>query len=169
MIFKRKHKIPDSKVFRTEGFTMIELVIVFVIIGILAVIGVPNYKRFQANQSLKESVQQIETELGKAFSSARSHPEHFGLKLTEGSHNEIELFKINPQSDTEQAEDISSFELGKGIEIQDDAFEIVFLRPYGDIREESDTTLSVKSPIGKSVTIHIQPKSGLITHETNEE
>ena len=157
--------------FKKAGFTMLELIVVFVIIGILATIGVPNYKKFQSNQALKESVQQIETELGKAFSSARSHPEHFGLKLVEGSDTQIELFKIALTGGAVDSaeEPISAFDFGKGIRIQNEEFKIIFERPYGDIREGSSESIILNSPTGKQIKISINRKSGLVTHETYEE
>ncbi len=161
-------------VLKKEGFTMLELIIVFVIIGILAGVGVPNYKRFQANQAQKESVQLIETELGKAFSSARSHPAHFGLQTAEGSNSEVELFEIKPAENNEEEilTILKTFELPGGMEFakeNSEQFRVIFERPYGDIREDSSQELPIISPIGKKVTIILNQDSGLITHRADEE
>lgn len=61
MIIRRLGFDPDSRSEGERGFTLIELMIVVVIIGILAAIGVPTYVNFVRNAETSEAVNMLGT------------------------------------------------------------------------------------------------------------
>ncbi|MCX5975810.1 MAG: prepilin-type N-terminal cleavage/methylation domain-containing protein, partial [Coprothermobacterota bacterium] len=46
-----------------SGFTLIELIIVIVIVGILAGIAIPTYANYQARLTLQTALSQVESDL----------------------------------------------------------------------------------------------------------
>lgn len=147
---------------RNTGFTLIELIVVITLFGILAAISGPSFAQFLESSRLQYSQQLIETSLGQAFSSARSHPESITVHGWAGSR----FFEFVPQNSVAQItpckkESATCRQLDRGITFQDD-FSITFTPPYGDIEpREGETSIFLKSK-SNIVEIRVYNASGLV-------
>lgn len=66
---------------KNKGFTLIELVVVMVILGILASMIGPSFLNFRRKKDLDYSVQNFRIALSEAFSSSRSKSRIYGVGL----------------------------------------------------------------------------------------
>ena len=148
---------------RQAGFTLVELIVVFAILGILAVIIAPSFVRFMETSRLKYSQQLVETTLGKAFSSARSHPKGMIVRGWAGSRSlEIVTDDGSLISDPPCLVESSSCQkIDRGITFEND-FQITFTPPYGDINEVGNETDIQLLSSNYTVQIRVYHVSGLI-------
>ncbi len=79
------NKIKKQKL---KGFTLIELVVVMVILGILASMIGPSFLDFRRKIDLDYSVQNFRTALSEAFSSSRSKSRIYGVGIGGRQENE---------------------------------------------------------------------------------
>ncbi len=148
---------------RNSGFTLVELTIVMVVLGILASVAVPSFMRALNASRLSYSVQLAETALGKAFSQARSEAKDFTVQGWEGSRSMM-ISSGNSQSDPCTSETNGCQFLDRGVKWKEN-FTVTFSAPYGDIiKQEGNTELTIiGSDKQQKITIH--QESGLIeTH-----
>ncbi len=149
---------------RRAGFTLVELIVVIAIMGLLAAIIAPSFSQFLETSRLKYSQQLVETTLGKAFSSARSHPESIIIRGQDGG-NFLEITTgTNPLGTPCSQESAFCQKLDRGITFTGD-FQVTFTPPYGDISETGDQTDIFLKSTNYTVQIRVYHVSGLI--ETN--
>jgi len=149
---------------RQTGFTLVELIVVFAILGILAAIIAPSFVRSIETSRLKYSQQLVETTLGKAFSSARSHSEGMIVQGWAGSRS-LEIISDNgsllPDTSPCLVESSSCQKIDQGITFGND-FQITFTPPYGDIKETGNETNIKLLSSNYTVQIRVYHVSGLI-------
>lgn len=156
-----------------SGFSLFEMVVVIIIIGILLSVGVPTFHDYQVQKQLEESRDILESNIQKQFSHTRSQSKVFGIMGTK-NNSSITLFsckyKTNSgtpikccQTETPCEEDLRLF--NNSIKNIDD-FWIQFTPPHGDF-DINNTILPSHNIIGitnqnfeKLIKIHKQ--SGLI-------
>lgn len=148
---------------RRAGFTLVELIVVIAIMGILAVIIAPSFTQFMETSRLKYSQQLVESTLGKAFSSARSHPKGMIVRGWAGSRS-LEIILDNgtvPPPTPCGQESASCQKLDRGISFEED-FQITFTPPYGDIGEIGTETNIQLNSTNHAAKIRVHHVSGLV-------
>lgn len=146
----------------TPGFTMIELIIVITLLGLLTAIAGPSFSQFIETSRLQYSQQLVETNIGKAFSSARSHPETKTIHGWAGSRS-FELLppNISPQKNPCITKSETCYQLDRGVRFEED-FSITFTPPYGDITpREGKTVIRLKSK-NHTIPMAVYHASGLV-------
>ena len=144
------------------GFTMIELIIVIALLGILTVMTGPSFSQFIETSHLQYSQQLVETNIGKAFSAARSHPETKTIHGWAGSRSFALLpANVSPQKNPCNTESETCHQLDRGVTFEND-FSITFTPPYGDIEpREGQTVIQLKSK-NHMIQMVVYHASGLI-------
>jgi prepilin-type N-terminal cleavage/methylation domain-containing protein len=66
---------------KNKGFTLVELLVVMVILGILASLIGPSFLNLRRKSSLNNSIQNFKTALEEAFSSSRSKSRIYGIGI----------------------------------------------------------------------------------------
>lgn len=144
------------------GFTIIELIVVFTLLGILAAIAGPSFSRFIETSRLQYSQQLVETTIGKTFSFARSHPETRTIHGWAGSRSFSVLppngVTPNTPCDTESE---TCHHLDRGVTFEED-FSITFTPPYGDIDPREGETLIRLNSKNYTVQMIVYHSSGLV-------
>ena len=67
---------------QADGFTLLELVIISIVVGVLAAIAAPSFFGYLNRQELNSAQQEILQEMRRAQSEARRRQEPFQLSLT---------------------------------------------------------------------------------------
>jgi prepilin-type N-terminal cleavage/methylation domain-containing protein len=144
------------------GFTIIELIVVITLLGLLAAIAGPSFSQFIETSRLQYSQQLVETNIGKAFSFARSHPETKTIHGWAGSRSFSVLpANIPPQNTPCATESETCHQLDRGVGFEED-FSITFTPPYGDIEpREGETVIRLKSK-NYAVQMIVYHASGLV-------
>ncbi len=158
---------------KTPGFTLVEIIISVIIIGILAVVSLSTFSHFREKSNLDLSAQILESTLQKSFSQARSNPAIFGVLGTENG-NKVYTFRCEEANcaDRDPLNILPITKLEGGVQIKtSEYFDIRFLPPHGDIEffdeageklagEELTLEITTKNNETKSLKIHKQ--SGFI-------
>ena len=152
MIKNLKFNIQNLKLSRiNSAFTLVEILIVLVIMGILASISIPNFISYQQNIKLTDSANLLDADLYEAFSNARSEPLVYVIEgsSSDGYNQSYNIYSckpnINPCVPIKEKKKlrpgiiISKIEFekdGNGTEF--DNFQIRFWAPHGDITWHDD-------------------------------
>lgn len=91
------------RTYRPKGFTLIEMILVFTLIGILVGLGLPQYKyaAIRARESvLKENLFQIRTLLNQYYTDKAKYPPTLRTLVEEGYLRAIPQDPITKSSDT---------------------------------------------------------------------
>lgn len=101
-----------------KGFTLVELMITISIIGLIAILSVPNYQRFMHGWRLNGETQQLASALRTARSSAvmKNIDVVFSFDTDDGTYSWYEDMNRNGSLDNGEYES-SEFDLGETIEI----------------------------------------------------
>lgn len=145
-----------------KAFTLIEIMITFVILGIMSSLVAPSFFAYQRQKDLDLSIQLIETTLEKSFSSSRSVPRIFGVSALQKA-SELEIFECEYPTCLQKK--TSTLSLLPNIMITE-TFAIRFFPPHGDIDTLAfpDNTLDIRIQNHKreSRGLRIHKASGLI-------
>lgn len=151
---------------RRPGFTVIELMVVVVLIGIFAALAVPDYRQHQQREALRTSVIETKAYLDEAFAQARALSQNQNLYTR--SDTELEFCGIFIDG-TEICE--RPLELPNGITltletapgVPTTVSEWSYTAPHGDINGLTiPIELVFTHDSGEARRLRIYPQSGLI-------
>lgn len=146
---------------KNSGFTLVELLVVIVLIGILASIGAPSFMRSQQYKKNYNIVRDIESALSFAFSLTRSERVQ-ARAFSDGTDFVVESCK------EEDCFIIQRTIIPEHINIPSD-LEIVFNYPHGDIlipEQERMYTIAIED--SNDFSLFVLPVSGLIYSQKND-
>ena len=127
-----------------KGFTLVELMITISIIGLIAVLSVPNYQRFMHGWRLNGETQQLASALRTARSSAvmKNIDVVFSFDTDEGTYSWFEDMNRNGNLDNGEYES-AEYDLGETIEIAAHTLSSTILTfgSKGSTRESGSITL----------------------------
>jgi len=164
------------------GYTLIELIIVMVLIGIITAISVPSYRAFKVSSQLNYAAEKIITEWQSLISCARSTSilgsdgKNTGIQLilNEGDNFITKKIANNPDANeycSDTKSDGEKISLGEEIKISaiessdssPSLLEIKFLPPYGHL-DPGTGEIKITLELGSKTRILTGfLKSGLIT------
>ncbi|MCK5460555.1 type II secretion system protein [Candidatus Gracilibacteria bacterium] len=153
---------------KNKGFSLIELLIVIVLIGIFSSMIGPGWIDFYRKKNLNYSVQIVKTTLAEGFSSARSQPKTFGIEVYKNT-NEIKFFECTNYACSSKI--YADSEKFSGIvTITSDDLEIRFKPPHGEMTffdkngqlSESIKSITIDLENKYKKTITLYKNSGLI-------
>ena len=114
-----------TRAFKEEGFTLLELLIVMVVVGILAALGLSGYLNAQRNAQLSEASTQFATDLQRARSEAQRYNRDASLALNaDGSSYTLTL---DGQETTRQLPHDAQVEITAGRPT------VTYSAPYGEV------------------------------------
>lgn len=152
-----------------SGFTVIELIVVIVIVGLIAAMAGPSFRSFIDASRLSFSSQLVETTLGKGFSQARARPRAMLVRGWEDSRRmELIATEDGAQGGECMLSEATCQQLDSGVTFAED-FTIEFTPPYGDISNSNDVTEIEIMGRTKKVNILVHHISGLVETMTPEE
>lgn len=162
------------------GFTLIELIVVMVLIGIMASMIGPSFLNYSRKQAINQTHQEFQTFLSEAFSDSRSGGALTGV-LAEFENNEIKQVEYDygiccPQGVCtfgdgcevlEGSEQVYQFEETVKLVEPDSGIAIFFRPPQGDILwngEVEDDFIDIKlaDDFNNERSFRIYSRSGLI-------
>jgi prepilin-type N-terminal cleavage/methylation domain-containing protein len=80
---------------RTQGFSLLEIVIVISIIGIILLVSIPKYESYEMTQNLKSAVNLMQSTLQRAEAEAQKVGVRGSLNLNKNYLNDIAVFDAN--------------------------------------------------------------------------
>jgi prepilin-type N-terminal cleavage/methylation domain-containing protein len=80
---------------RTQGFSLLEIVIVISIIGIILLVSIPKYESYEMSQNLKSAVNLMQSTLQRAEAEAQKVGVRGSLNLNKKYLNDIAVFDAN--------------------------------------------------------------------------
>lgn len=157
------------------AFSLLEMLVVVVLIGIIAVLAAPDYLKFRQRINLQSSVDLTHSGFKEAFSLARSRSEHFQIVANQGQ----DYFEIRQCDDAacttstvvrDNHQNPNRRELEGSTIITSTDFNVVVRAPHGDMEILSPSgvdefTISFDNR-GLSDELHVYRLSGLITTDT---
>ena len=157
---------------RPSAFSLIELLVVIVLIGIIAMLAAPDYLKFRQRVNLQSSVDLVLSGFKETFSLARSRSQHYVILAAQGSN----YFEIRSCDDptcttTSVVPDNHQNPLRRELEgrtlMTSADFQVIIRAPHGDMEILSpagadDFTLTLDNR-GLIDDIHVYSFSGLVT------
>jgi prepilin-type N-terminal cleavage/methylation domain-containing protein len=160
---------------RAAAFTLIEILVVIVLIGIITVIAAPDYMRYRQQIDLKNSISLLQTGFSEAYSQARSRSKHYFLEATDGADHylvfECDDFLCNTRTPIpNNVSGTFNHELEGNTLFDGTSFTVKFLAPHGDMEIVSPSgtdplTINLDNR-GLSDDLTLYKQSGLITTDT---
>lgn len=147
---------------RVAGFTLIELVVVITMIGILAMISVPDYRDYHMREQLRTSVNETKSFLSDAFAQARAQSQR--QRVTRLSGQQLEYCAVTRDSVVTSACKRLTLPSKITMTIASGAVDSWdYLAPHGDISGLTEAIeIEFVHDIGASKKLKINPRSGLI-------
>lgn len=142
------------------GFTLVELLIVIVLIGIVTTLSIPAMTGFVRNLQLKNNVALVEAQLLEAYSRARNRGETVGLTAEKSADFFVMTFEDEDKNPIDQVYSL------EGNTIFSEAWSLQYTPPFGDIvAEDSAEVLAIDIESEQKVRIKVWPLSGLVERE----
>ncbi|MEK9135254.1 MAG: GspH/FimT family pseudopilin [Patescibacteria group bacterium] len=150
----------------TNGFTLVELIVVTGIILLLSAIALPNFNAGEKNMALERSTVKLVQDLSKAREMAMSAGA-YGIKLETNSSSYILFADLNNDQVLDSGEAVETFFMEKGVKISVlspvSPLIITFTPPDPTVNINSTTTITLTND-NQSKNIRIN-KAGLINNE----
>jgi type IV fimbrial biogenesis protein FimT len=132
----------SMKIFSKKGFSLLEIMIVIAIIGIMAVVAVPNFQTFLAQRRLNGATRQIAMQLMQARSEAITTNKKIIVSVSSNNHQYAFV------TDNDGDETISSGDTtGTTRDIYPDYFDVTFTTNFNPVFRSDGT--------GKNPTIYV--------------
>ena len=161
---------------RHEGFSLIELIVVIVMVGILAAIAVPDYTQYQMREQMKTSVTLAQATFAEAFAQSRAQSQNQVVTVCDngirycnepsGTTVVVDCNLLSPpplySTKCEFAELPSNMSIGPTAIV---GTSWKYLGPHGDLDLTSEVELEFEHTMGDIKKIKLHHRSGLIEEQ----